>query len=121
MTPNVVVASGRSAALAVMLDACTVTRATRGPLDTGTGTYPSTPATVHTGPCRVKTAGPRETAAAGGQQQLRRHILVLPFGSTALAAGDVVTVTGAAAGTYTVVDRSPGTTATADRYEVEER
>lgn len=120
MTAGTAVVAGRRAAQRTLLDTCVVTRPAVGSFDPGTGDYTVTAAQVYTGPCRIKAAGPRETTAAGGEQQLRRPVLVLPHGSAALALGDVVTVTGSAAGSYTVVDRETSSTATADRYEVEE-
>lgn len=121
MTASSTVAAGRRAATRALLDTCTVTRGTPGTFDPGTGAYTESSTHVHTGPCRVTRSGLRETTAVGGEQQLRRPVLVLPHGSPTLTIGDTVAVTGSAAGTFTVVDRQPATTATADRYDVEER
>ena len=88
---------GRSAAVALMVDACTITRGNdTQTFDPETGEYVTTPgATVYTGPCRVK---PRDNSdlvvEVGGQNvTLLPYIVSVPIEAVVFKVDDRVTVT----------------------------
>ncbi len=106
----------------VMLDACTITRDTRGTLNEATGTYPVTTTTQYMGPCRIKAAASQDVDAATIGTDTTRPIFELPWADERdVAAGDVVNMTaGAWSGrALTVVDELLGTTSTCRRYTIE--
>lgn len=95
------VARGRRAAESLMVDACTVTRASSGApvVDNNNGTVtPAAPRTIYSGPCRVQVPDAVEKIeeAGGDSLSVQAAIISLPIaGSESVAVGDVVTVTGA--------------------------
>lgn len=122
------VSAGRLAAARAMVDTVTVTRPTRGALNTTTGLHASTSTTVYTGPARIRRATSSDATVGEREVQRSRPILSLPVGATGAAdlrKGDVVTVTSSlnpdlASRTFTVGGLEVGTTATVHRYVVEE-
>jgi hypothetical protein len=121
-------ATARRFAAGLCPDAVTVTRVTRGALNTATGQHATTSATVYSGPARLRRATSSDATVGDRELQRNRPTLVLPFGETdadALLPGDVVTVTTSAdpalvGRTFTVSSADLGSTATARRYVVEE-
>lgn len=91
----------RAHAESMMVDDCTITRASTGApvVDNNNGTVtPAAPATIYSGPCRVQVPDAVEKAAEAGGDALsvQAAIISLPVaGSEAVAVGDVVTVTSA--------------------------
>ena len=90
----------RAHAESMMVDTCTVTRASTGApvVDNNNGTVtPAAPATIYAGPCRVQLPDAVEKAEAGGDAlSVQAAIISLPIaGSESVAVGDVVTVTSA--------------------------
>ena len=91
----------RALAESLMVDTCTVTRASSGApvVDNNNGTV--TPAgrwTIYSGPCRVQVPDAVEKIeeAGGDSLSVQAAIISLPIaGSESVAVGDVVTVTGA--------------------------
>ncbi len=83
-----VLARGRAAATAGMVDACTITRVTGHTTDPDTGVQTPTTATVYTGACRVqqRTPGGARPADAGMELQL-------PNSATGIAVGDTAVIT----------------------------
>lgn len=91
-----VLARGRAAALAGMVDTCAITRVTSHATNPDTGVVTPTVATIYTGVCRIqqRTAGDARTADAGeAYQLLLRMELQLPNSATGIAVGDVATIT----------------------------
>jgi hypothetical protein len=95
MSRSSVLARGRAAAEAGMVDMCTITRATGRSTNTTTGAVTDTTSTLYTGKCRVQ----QHQATATGEDVAEDRLLLLrvevqlPMSVTGLAAGDVVTVT----------------------------
>ena len=91
----------RAHAESMMVDTCTVTRASAGApvVDNNSGTVtPAAPRTIYSGPCRVQVPDAVEKAeeAGGDALSVQAAIISLPVaGSEAVAVGDVVTVTSA--------------------------
>jgi predicted RecA/RadA family phage recombinase len=85
----------------MMVDTCTITRASAGApvVDNNSGTVtPAAPATIYAGPCRVQLPDAVEKAeeAGGDALSVQAAIISLPVaGSEAVAVGDVVTLTSA--------------------------
>lgn len=109
----------------VMVDECTITRATVGTLNETTGAYPEAVTEVYSGPCRVKHAEPAAAStvdAAGIAVDMHRPTMDLPWTATGVVApGDDVTVTsGPLSGTTAeVYAEVVGTTSTSRRYTLE--
>lgn len=90
--------AGRAAAERLMVDTCTVTRATGRTTDLDTGITAKGYESVYAGKCRVQQPG-REArpGAVGGALVYQQLIEVqLPMTVTGLAVGDVVTITASA-------------------------
>jgi len=91
----------RAHAESMMVDTCTITRASTGApvVDNNNGTVtPAAPATIYAGPCRVQVPDAVEKIeeAGGDALSVQAAIISLPVaGSEAVAVGDVVTVTSA--------------------------
>jgi hypothetical protein len=91
----------RAHAESLMVDTCTVTRASSGApvVDNNNGTVtPAAPRTIYSGPCRVQVpdAAEKIEEAGGDALSVQAAIISLPVaGSEAVAVGDVVTVTSA--------------------------
>lgn len=97
MTRVSVLAAGRRAAEAGMVDACTITRTTGTTTDRTTGVVIPTTTTVYSGACRVQElfGFSREVSPSPDQSQLARYrILQLPVvDSEDVRVGDHVTIT----------------------------
>jgi hypothetical protein len=96
-----VLARGRAAAEAGMVDTCTIVRITATSTNPITGVVTATsPTTIYTGPCRVQERGgyPRDINTAPDQPQLAiARELQLPVATSAdVRAGDRVTITASA-------------------------
>ena len=125
-----VLARGRAAAQAGMVDACIIERQTGSPTNATTGVVTPTWSTVYTGPCRVQERGgyPRDVTTAPDQPQLAlpRELQLPVDTSTAVLAGDRCTITAAAndaglVGTKMWLRGRPAKTeATARRFMLEE-
>jgi hypothetical protein len=124
-------ARGRTAAEALMVDACTITRRTGQTTDDLTGAVTPATTTVYTGPCKVQTSGSgamgRRYDVAETTVVMLRLELHLPMAtSAAVARGDLVTVTASATDpglvgrTWHIHDLSHKSWATARRFLIEE-
>lgn len=91
----------RAHAESMMVDTCTITRASTGApvVDNNNGTVtPAAPATIYAGPCRMQLPDAVEKAeeVGGDALSVQAAIISLPVaGSESVAVGDVVTVTNA--------------------------
>lgn len=123
-----VVERGRKRHALLCVDTVSVARITRGALNTSTGQYTTTSATVYTGQARVKREMSRDQVVGDGERQAARVVLVLPYSATGAAdllPGDVVTITASqddslAGRACVVVGPERGTTTTAHRYTIED-
>jgi hypothetical protein len=124
-------AEGRAAAEAIMLDACTITRVTgpEGPLDPETGLRePAPTTTIYAGKCKVQTYEPHESAKEAGDHVFteQRYHLHLPIGAGPVAVNDIATVTAASADaglvgrSYRIAGLHHKSLATAQRLLVDE-
>jgi hypothetical protein len=124
-------AEGRAAAEAIMLDACTITRLTgpEGEMDPETGLREPAPTiTVYSGKCKVQTYEPHESAKASGGHVFteQRYHLHLPIGAGPIAVNDTATITEAAADaglvarSYRIAGLHHKSLATAQRLLVDE-
>ncbi len=98
MSASSVLARGRKAIEALMVDSCTVTRQTGSHTDDLTGQVTPTYVTRYTGKCRVQAGGGQGQDAEAGEMEpvLIRVELQLPVAtSTGIARGDLVTITSA--------------------------
>jgi hypothetical protein len=88
-------ARGRSAAEALMVDACTVTRVGDRGTDTTTGEVTEPTSTLYTGQCRVQQAQAQATEETVGEDHLLllRLEVQLPMSVTGLEVGDLITIT----------------------------
>lgn len=130
MSRDSVLAMGRAAAEAGMVDACTITRMTGSTTNRDTGGRTPTNATVYTGPCRLQEifGFSRDVTPSPDQSQLARYrVLQVPVTSSLdVRVGDEVTMTACAhdpdmVGARLVVrDQSGKTDSTARRVGVEE-
>lgn len=93
-----VLARGRLAAEAGMVDACTITRVAGRSTDTTTGAVTLTTSTLYTGKCRVQQLQAQVSTEDVGEDQvlLLRLEVQLPMGVTGLQVGDRITVTASA-------------------------
>lgn len=133
-------AEGRAAAEAIMLDACTITRVTgpEGEMDLETGLpTPAPTATVYPlpggvapldGRCKVQTYEPHESTRESGDHVYteQRYHLHLPIGAGPFQVGDTATITAAAADpqligrSYRIAGLHHKSLATAQRLLVDE-
>lgn len=88
------IARGRARHALLMVDACTVTRATETYNPT-TQKYDGTPTTVYTGPCRLKIWRGTDEQASETEVNVQRYYVDLPLtGATpTVARRDLLTVT----------------------------
>lgn len=94
MTPESVLAVGRVAHLALMLDMCLVTRGGEPEWDPETGAYTVPVGTsVYEGRCRMKPLTAEDVQAGEREVALRGYRVALPVDATAPEPGDVLTVT----------------------------
>jgi hypothetical protein len=95
MSAASVLARGRAAAEALMVDTCTIRRVTSSTTDPDTGHITPTYATVYSGPCRVQ----QQAATASGQETgeayalMLSFVLQLPMSVTGVRTEDEVTIT----------------------------
>jgi hypothetical protein len=82
MSVDSVLAAGRTAALQLMRDTCTVERKSGQVFDENTGQYTDTWAPVHTGPCRIKPRSHSEAEFGEREVTLHSYIVVLPWDAT---------------------------------------
>lgn len=123
-----ILASGRRAAEAGMIDACTISRLATTVTDPVTGVVTDTTATVYTGRCRVQQAGSQGARLDAGQQSvlLLRFELQLPMSVVGLTEDDVVTITASVhdgdlvGRKFRIQDLAHKTEATARRMQVTE-
>jgi hypothetical protein len=88
---------GRAAAEALMLDACTVKRATGSAVDPEVGTITPTYSTIYDGKCKVQQTAPATGPTVVGEAevfvgQLQLHLPVTTA-TAAVAPDDLVTIT----------------------------
>lgn len=96
MSATTATLAGRRAAEALMVDACTITRASGSPsTNTTTGVVTDTPTTVYAGKCRVQQVAPisKPGDVAEAAVWLQRLALQLPASVAGLATDDKVTIT----------------------------
>lgn len=93
MTPESVLAAGRAAHAALMLDACLITRSGVPVWDPAAGTYTTSFTTVYTGSCRVKRPTVEDVQAGDREVAQRTYHVALPQDAAPIAVGDVLTVT----------------------------
>lgn len=95
MSVEGVLAAGRTAALMLMRDTCTVDRKDGAPvLNEETGQYEQTWETVYTGVCRVKPRTQREADWGEREVALGQYVAVLPWDAAPeIQRGDRLTVT----------------------------
>src|SRR5690348_14673080 len=94
-----VLARGRAAALAGMVDACAITRVTGHTTDPDTGVQTPTTETVYEGACRVQQWSPSSARPADvgeDYQLLQATELQLPIDATGVQVGDQVEMTASA-------------------------
>lgn len=106
----------------LMDDACTVTEIDRGAFDPQTGDHATVETVIYSGRCRIRSAWDFvERPAGDAEQRINRPALVLPWGAApTLKPGSRVTVTGDAAGEFTLVGvLRVASTASADAYLIE--
>lgn len=98
MSAETALARGRAAALALMVDACTITRVTGRSTNTTSGVVTPTVATLYTGQCRVQQQQAQATVEDVGEDQalLLRLEVQLPASVTGLLVGDRITITASA-------------------------
>jgi hypothetical protein len=125
---STILAHGRAAAQARMLDACTIQHPTGVTTDDLTGVVTAAYATVYTGPCRVKQSG-NGSATDGGEVTvavLNLEVHVPVVGTEAVVHGDRVTITSAVndtalvGRTFRVIAKPIRSEATARRISCEE-
>lgn len=104
-----------------MISSCTVEETTEGAFNPATGDHASSTIQHYSGACRIRSAWDFvERPAGDAEQRVNRPALVLPQGSAALKPGWTVTVTGEAAGVYTIAGTlRVASTASADAYLIE--
>lgn len=125
---NALVGRAQAAAERIMVDACDVTRGTgEGYWDDATGQWvEGTPATVWSGPCRVRSAAGQRDVEAGEQEigVTRWEVHVPVEGTGGITRGDTVTVTasgdpGLMGAVFTVSGPAGGSMVSARRLPVE--
>lgn len=128
MSASSALARGRAAALALMVDACTIGRVVGTTTDEDLGEVVDVVEELYTGRCRIQQRSPNATPVEAGQQELRLlpFEVQLPISVVGLAEQDRITVTASAhdpdlPGTVLVVrDLGHKTHATARRVRCEE-
>lgn len=98
LNPGPVLARGRAAAAALMVDTCLIERAASTSTDGETGQVTHTWTTVYSGPCRLQQPGPPAGAETVGEAQLYigDAVLSIPIDAPEPAVEDRVTCTAAA-------------------------
>lgn len=98
MSRESVLARGRTAALAGMVDACTIQHRTGSSTDQDTGVDTPTYSMLYTGQCRFQVSAPSASETDVGEDQvyLQQTILQLPITVVGVGNEDVVTCTASA-------------------------
>jgi hypothetical protein len=98
LNPAPVLARGRAAAEALMVDACTIQRKTGESTSTTTGAVTPTYSTLYTGKCRIqqRSAEARVEDTAEQYDRMLRLEVQLPMSVTGLKVDDRITVTASA-------------------------
>jgi len=94
MSAQTVLARGRAAAMALMVDACIIKHPTGLATDPTTGVVTPTYSTIYTGACKVQRgmdASAQEVAEA--HRAVLRPFVHVPITVTGVVEGDVVTIT----------------------------
>jgi hypothetical protein len=130
MSATSVTLRGRAAALALMVDTCTITRTTGTSTNLQTGAVTPTTSTIYSGVCRVQrlpSGGVARPATVGEAQVYQQPLYVqVPTSVAGVLVDDVVTVTASALDpdlvgrTFWVKELGAKTHATAHRLGVEE-
>ena len=122
-------ARGRAAALAGMIDACQITRVTGATTDDLTGAVIPTSAVIYAGACRIQQTvamGQRTDAAEATAIVLRLELQLPVVGSESVGRGDQVTLTASVndpalvGRTFKIRDLHHKSEATARRMTLEE-
>lgn len=130
MSIDMLLASGRAAAEALMQDTCTVRRKTSEVTDLFSGTITPVYTDIYTGKCRVqqRTQGQARPEDAGEAFVLMLQLeLQLPMSATGLQVDDLVTITASVhdadlpGRVFYVRDLAHKTHATARRVTIQER
>ena len=129
MSAASVLARGRAAAEARMVDTCTARRVTGETVDDNTGDVTPTLTSVYAGRCRMKQPNASATAAEVGEAAvlLQQPEVHLPMSAAVLRPGDEITLTASvhdpgSVGRVFIVRAVPAqSAATARRYGVTER
>lgn len=128
MTAASATIAGRRAALARMVDACTITAAGTQTYDAATDTWTSGAATtVYTGACRVSIADTNDREGVAGVDPVseRDYVVSVPMTVTGAAVDQTVTITASALDpalvglTLRVIGVARGTNLTARRLNCE--
>jgi len=95
MSATSITLRGRTAAEALMVDTCTITRVVSVATDADTGVVTPTYSTVYTGKCRLKlpVAVARPITVGGAQEFSQHPILSLPATTTGVQVDDILTIT----------------------------
>jgi hypothetical protein len=100
VTANTVTLRGRTAAEVMMVDTCTITRASEpGVFNETTGQYDlASPATVYSGKCRVKPRDNADRVVQYGQEAVSfwPYVVSVPMSVTDIELDDVVTIAASA-------------------------
>lgn len=129
LNPSAVLARGRAAALALMVDTCTIRRYGPDVTSTTDGSVTRAPTVLYTGPCRIQQADAEAVAEDTGEAYLHllRVIVQLPITVTGLRVLDEVTCDTSAhdadlpGRVFLVRDLAHKTHVTARRVRAEER
>lgn len=114
-------------ARSLMIDTCTITRATSPTFNTTTGVYSTSTTSIYSGACRVRGASVAsitvtEAQAGDAEQRTTRPVLVVPHDADCDSqVGDTVTMTGGAltGRTFTVISRVESSTMTGLGFVIE--
>lgn len=95
MSRESVLARGRAAALAGMIDTCTIIRQTNGAMDENTGRIQRSEQPIYEGVCRVQNQrAMSRTEDVGEDRALLLPLEIqLPVTATGLCVGDIITIT----------------------------
>ncbi len=129
MSRATVLARGRAAAEAGMVDTCTIERQSGESTDPATGVVTPTVEQVYTGICRFQQRGSQAQQEDAGEAYilLQRAEIQLPVSATGIDVGDVITCTSAGRDpdlvgrVFRVRDLAYKTDATARRLQIQER
>ncbi len=130
MNPSAVLARGRAAALAMMVDTCSIRRRTGETTDDNTGVItPTYDDPLYEGPCRVQQTGTQASAQQPGEAYvlMLRLEVQLPMTVVGLEVGDEIEITASAhdpdlvGRTFLVRDLAHATHKTARRVQVTEQ